>query len=460
MIMNQVKRNPLELKGIVLKSSLVLINLFFVISCKAINDSTRLIRFENTWSSPYRVSTTYCHQLVNDKGQYLYILNKTAWAYFVCEHPEKVIENTIKHGANVIRVCLEGTPYLKELGYDLWPWQGTRKHPDFNNFNSVYWDEVEKRIRLAGEKGIGIDLVLYFSLEPGVEEVAAHKKYWDMILNRLSKYSNILAWEIMNEEISNETFQDSVGAYFKANDPFKHPIISSDGTTEDALWPHKNWMDMAIVHTCTGNQEKYDLEYWYLNIARNTRQYGKPAFNNESGREIRHKNDDPVHRRKQAWLFSNSGCFWTWHSWDGCEGINDTSYFASGWEYLQPMKTFYESNAFWILEQNNTVCTIRDTSLIFTTLSSPKRKLSVTYCCTRKTSQKVPKSKAHIRIKDGIYQISFIKPSDLQLIGEMEFKSDGLRNLYEIELPGFQDDLLIQIKEKSSQDKTLIDGTL
>lgn len=75
---------------------------------------------------------------------------------------------------------------------------------------------------------------------------------------------------------------------------------------------------------------KYDLKCWYLNIAKNIRQYEKPAFNNESGREIRHKNDDPIHRREQAWLFSNSGCFWTWHSWDGCEGINDTTYFASG----------------------------------------------------------------------------------------------------------------------------------
>jgi len=458
--MNQLKKISFEMKGVLLRSCFVLIILFAVITCKSINDSSALIRFENTWSSPYWVSTKYCHQLANDNGQYLYVLNKTAWAYFACDYPEKVIENTIKHGANVIRVCLEGTPYMEKLGYDLWPWQGSRKTPDFNNFNAAYWDEVEKRIRLAGEKGIGIDLVLYFSLLPGVEDVAAHKKYWNMILNRLSKYSNILTWEIMNEEISNEAFQDSAGAYLKANDPFKHLVISSDGTTEDALWPHKNWMDMAIVHTCTGNQEKYDLEDWYLSIAKNTRQYGKPAFNNESGREIRHKNDDPVHRRKQAWLFSNSGCFWTWHSWDGCEGINDTSYFAAGWEYLQPMKAYNESIAFWTLEQNNTVCTIRDTNLVFTTLSSPGREMSVTYCCTRKTSQYMPKSKALVRIKDGIYQISFIRPSDLKLIGKIEFKSDGLHKELEISLPGFQDDLLIQIKEKSANNKTLIDGTL
>jgi hypothetical protein len=430
-------------------------------SCQSGNTNVaQLIRFDNVWSSPCRISAKYCHQLVNENGQYLYILNKTAWAYFVCEYPEQVIENVKKHGANVIRVCLEGTPYDEELGYDLWPWQGTRENPDYDNFNVAYWDEVEKRISLAGDNGIGIDLVLYFDLKPSIADVTVQRKYWDMIIKRLSIFSNILAWEIMNEEISNEAFQDSAAMYFKAKDPFKHLIISSDGTDDDALWPHKNWMDMAIVHTCTGNQEKYDLEQWYLSVAKNTRQYGKPAFNNESGREVRHKNDDPVHRRKQAWLFSNSGCFWTWHSWDGCEGINDTNYFASGWEYLKPMRTYNESITFWKLEQNNTVCTTRDKDLVFATMSSSDRELSVMYCCTRKTSQIVQRSKAYVRIDDGIYLVSFINPPDTELISTMELKSDGPGNEYEILLPDFQDDLLVEIKAKMKKNKTLIDGTL
>jgi hypothetical protein len=371
-----------------------------------------------------------------------------------------VIKNAKKHGANVIRVCLEGVPYDKVLGYDLWPWRGTRSNPDYTGFNESYWDEVERRITLAGENGIGIDLVLYRDLVPSVDEFPAQKAYLDMVINRLSKYSNILAWEIMNEEISNEAFQDSVGMYLKNKDPFKHLVISSDGTTEDALWPHKTWMDMAIVHTCTGNQEEYDLEHWYLNIARNTRQYGKPAFNNESGREIRHKNDDPIHRRKQAWLFSNSGCFWTWHSWDGCEGINDTTHFTSGWEFVKPMKTYNESIAFWKLEQNNTVCTMRNKDLVFATMSSPDRDISIMYCCSKETLKYFKNTKAYIRIKDGIFQISFINPSNLERIGDIEFKSDGLRNEYEISLPDFRDDLIIEIKEKVAKDKTLIDGTL
>lgn len=418
-----------------------------------------LVTFDNEWSSPYKISNNYCHHLENDSGKYLYILNKTAWAYFVCEFPEKIIENAKKHGANVIRVCLEGTPYYDKLSYDLWPWLGSRKAPDYSDFNLTYWDKVEQRIKLAGDNGIGIDLVLYFDLKPSVHDIEIHKKYWDMILNRLSKYSNILAFEIMNEYSSNEVFQDSAAIYIKQNDQFKHLVFSSDGTTEDALWPEKDWMDMAIVHTCTGNQSIYDLEYWYLSIARNVRQYTKPGFNNESGREIRHKNDDPVHRRKQAWLFSNSGVFWTWHSWDGCEGINDTSYFASGWQYLKPMRDYYKDLPFWRLEPNYTVCTLRDQDLVFATMSTPDKVVSVMYCCTKNTSQIIKNSIAFVRIKDGLYEINYRNPSTLGLIGSTSLNSEGLKNEYEIVLPYFQDDLIIEIQAIENKDRTLIDGT-
>jgi hypothetical protein len=417
------------------------------------------VKFNNQWSSPYKVSGSFCNHLVNADSNYLFVLNKTEWAYFACENPESVLRKVKKHGANVIRVLLEGTPYFSNLGYDLWPWGGTRKEPDFTTFNEKYWVEVERRIKLAGEQGIGIDLVLYFTLRPGVKDVNAQKPFWEQVIKRLSKYSNIFAWEIMNEYIANESFQDSAGSYFKANDPFHHPVCSSDGTTEDALWPEKSWMDLAIVHTCTG-QDGYDLENWYLNVARNTRQHGKPAINNETGREKRHKNDDPVNRRKQAWLFNNSGCFWTWHAWDGCEGINDTTYYFEGWQYLKPMRQFYESIPFWTLQPNYTVCSVREVDLVNTTMSTPDRRISIMYCCTKKTGKKVENLNAFVRIKDGTYNITFLAPSDLKVLGETIFESKGLRGESEILLPSFQDDIIVLIKEKGARQKSLIEGTL
>ena len=442
-----------------MKKILLIYICFATLSCRQSDYiNNELIKFNNIWSSPFHASPRYCNQLVNADGKYLFVLNKTEWAYFACENPEKVIERAKKHGVNVIRVCLEGSPYFETLGYDNWPWRGTRDNPDFNNFNEEYWNEVERRIDLAGQNGIGIDLVLYMRLRPVAEDAPVQRKYWEYAIRRLSRYSNLLTWEIMNEYIANEAFQDSVGNYFKANDPFNHPVCSSDGTTEDALWPEKSWMDLAIVHTCTG-QEGYDLEHWYLNTARNTRQHGKPAINNESGREKRHRNDDPVHRRKQAWLFNNAGCYWTWHSWDGCEGINDTTYYFEGWQYLKPMREYYESVPFWTLQPNYTVCSVRDNDLVFSTMSAPDRKISLMYCCTRKTAELIEDQKAFIRIKNGIYQVRFLNPSDLKVISEMEIESKGLRVEREILMTDFRDDIIVEIREKASKEKTLIERT-
>ena len=82
------------------------------------------------------------------------------------------------------------------------------------------------------------------------------------------------------------------------------------------------------------------------------------------------------------------------------------------------------------------------------------------YCCTRKTGERAENIEAFIRIKDGIYTISFLNPSDLNVLGETVYESKGLRSEGEILLPSFQDDILVQIKEKSLKEKSLIKGTL
>ncbi|HYW96048.1 MAG TPA: DUF4038 domain-containing protein [Bacteroidales bacterium] len=417
------------------------------------------VSFPAPWTSAFHVDPVYKFQFVNAEGTHLFLVNKTAWAYFECEYPGAVLRKARQEGVNVIRVCLEGTPYQDHLHLDMWPWGGTRDNPKWNSFNSGYWDNIEKRIRLAGEYGIGIDLVLYFNLEPGVKDVPDQKPYWDYAIGRLSKYSNLFGWEIMNEESGNEAFQDCAGTYFRKNDPFSHLVFSSDGTTEDALWPRKPWMDVAIVHTCTGNQPQYDLKYWYLDIARNTRQYGKPAFNNESGRERRHKNDDPVFRRKQSWLWTTAGAFWTWHSWEGCEGINDTAYFGPGWQFLKPVSRFYNSLPYWELAPNYTVCVNRGEDLIHSTLSTPDRSFTVMYCCTRETGATVTDQSAVVRIRDGNYSVNFISPVNLEVIDSTMIVSTGLRQTYKLALPGFTDDMLVLITNTVKKKKSIIKGS-
>jgi hypothetical protein len=437
----------------------LLIITFFIFSLSSCRETVRTKSGDSIWSSPYRVDKQYPHHLINNEGRHLFIFNKTAWAYFLCKNPENVLIRAKRDGANVIRVALEGDPYYNVLHMDMWPWGGTREAPQWDKFNTAYWDQVEERVKMALGKGIGINLTLYFTYKPAKEDAPAQILYWKEILRRLAKYPNILCWEIMNEYVKNEDFQDIAGTWFHENDPDQRPVISSAGTTDDAVFPDKPWMDMAVVHTCTGSTPQYDLKWWYQNIAQNTMSYGKPAFNNESGREIRHKNDDGVHRRKQAWLWSSSGAFFTFHTLDGCEAIDSVGYKAPGYEFMKPYSDFFSSIPYHTLYANYTVCTIRNDSLVIAGLASPNRSMSITYVCTRQSGKNVTGEKARIRLPDGLYSIVFIEPATLSVLGGIEYESGGLSETREILLPEFKDDILIKIVLAAQKEKTLIEGT-
>ena len=427
-----------------------------LVSC---NSGGQSVSSGSLWRSPYHVDKHYPYHLVNKEGKHLFIFNKTAWAYFLCNNPEDVLVRAKRDGANVIRVALEGTPYKNVLHLDMWPWGGTREAPQWDKFNDSYWDQVEERVKMALENEIGINLTIYFTFKPSIDDAPKQVAYWKEIIRRLGKYPNILCWEIMNEYVKNEDFQDVAGTWFHENDPDHRPVISSAGTTDDAVFPDKPWMDMAIVHTCTGSIPQYDLEWWYKAIAQNAMSYGKPAFNNETGREIRHKNDDGVHRRKQAWLWSSSGAFFTFHTLDGCEAIDSLGYKAPGYEFMKPYSDFFSSIPYHTLYANYTVCTTHNGQLVSAGLASPSRDFNITYLCTRNTGETLSGEKAWIRLPDGKYFITFIDPATLKEMGKTEYESTGLRENREVVLPDFRDDLLIKIVLTGQKERTLIEGT-
>lgn len=419
------------------------------------------VRFPAPWTSTYRVDPQNQHHLINDDGNHLFIVCRTAWAYFGCEKPAAFLDRTSKLGCNVIRVALEGRPYYNKIGIDLWPWAGSRSSPDYDQFDMRYWDEVERRIRLAGEKGIGIDLVLYFSLKPEVDDVLIQRRYWQHIIDRLSKYSNILCWEIHNEYIGNEVFQDQAGAFFQQSDPFHRPVCTSTGTTDDAIWPEKPWISLAINHSCTGSgaaggmdhSGRHLLDAWYLTVARKTRSHGKPAWCNESGREKRHKNDDGIHRRKQGWLWTTAGCFWTWHSWDGCEGINEAHYAAPGAEYVPMYLRFWSAQEFWRLSPDNTTAVPNGENIIWTALSTKYYRNIILYLCMERSGAQVVTSSIEFRLPAGLYAIQFIQPQDLQMIGKEMIKSDG-SSITTLALPKWTDDLLVIARNQEIKPST------
>ncbi len=409
------------------------------------NADLPLVSFPAPWTSPYRVDPQRPYQLVNGEDQHLFILNKTAWAYFACDDPQGVLDRARSQGVNVLRVALEGVPYWDDLAIDLWPWGGSRQDPDWTTMNEPYWAEVQRRVRLAGDNGIGLDLVLYMELRPELAEVPQHQLYWQETLRRLGCFANVLTWEITNEYTRNETFQDQAGTYLKQHDRWQRPVCSSDGTSDDALWPDKPWMDLAINHTCTSSTKAHDLQDWYLALARNTRGHGKPAFCNESGREVRHGNDDGVHRRKQGWLWCAAGGFWTWHSWDGCEGINDLEYRAPGEQYLRPLADFFRDLPFGDMNPNFTACVATDRGLVQAALSTPDRSHTVAYVCTRASGETISDVNVRISLPAGRYQVHFHRPSDGQRLQSIDHRAGVSGTPREIALPAFEDDLVVTI---------------
>ena len=421
--------------------------------------AAELVRFDPPWNSPYRVDPHRPFQLVNAEGEHLFVLNKTAWAYFGCNDPAGVVDRARSQGVNVLRVALEGTPYWNDLGIDLWPYGGTREQPDWSTINAAYWQRVEERVRLAGERGIGLDVVLNMRLHPDAEAIPQQRLYWTEALRRLGKYANVLTWEIANEYVANEAFQDAAGTFFQQRDPFGRPVCTSDGTTDDAIWPDKSWVGLAINHTCTSSSPRHDLRDWYLALARNTRAHGKPAFCNESGREVRHGNDDGVHRRKQGWLWCSAGGFWTWHSWDGCEGIHDLAYRAPGEEYLKSMADAFRSLPFFEMNPNATACVVDRDSLVQACLSTPDRATVLGYVCTRGSGDEVAGAAVRLRLPDGQYTVQFVRPADGAPLGDRTHTSRGIRATEQLPLPTFTDDLAIVITATRRAARSIIPGT-
>lgn len=420
---------------------------------------TDVVAFRSPWTSHFTVDRRFPHHLVNSEGEYLYILNKTEWHYFTCRSPEHRLRRAWQQGISVIRVGFECNLFWEDLSYDGWPWGGTRVRPDWSSFNEPYLEQVEDRIRMAGEEGIGIDFVIYTSLEPRGDEVARHLPMWERVLSRYARFTNVVLWEIHNEYITNEDFQDAAGTFFAANDPFRRPVATSDGTTDDATWCHKAWVSVAVNHSCTSSTARHPLAAWYRAVAWNTRSHGLPAFCNESGREVRHGNDDPHHRRKQSWIWAAAGCFWTYHSREGCEGIDDLDYRGPGSEYLSPLRDVVATIEFWRLEPCHTLISGVPPGLVVSAAATIARDLSLIYICTEETGRRVDEQNIDLRLPDGTYSARVVTPSSGETGSVERLCSAGLSFPTRLQIPAFTDDIVFVIEVVVTAERTLMEGT-
>ena len=123
------------------------------------------------------------------------------------------------------------------------------------------------------------------------------------------------------------------------------------------------------------------------------------------------------------------------------------------------MTEFFRSLPFWKLEPNHTALTFENRDLVTAVLAEADRGTVVGYVCTSETGKRTTGTTAALRLPNGEYQLSFISPPDLSVIGTRTHKSRGLHDLTSIELPAFTDDLVIKISRIRQDRQSLIPGT-
>jgi hypothetical protein len=145
-------------------------------------------------------------------------------------------------------------------------------------------------------------------------------------------------------------------------------------------------------------------------------------------------------------LWCAAGGFWTWHSWDGCEGINDLAYRAPGEEFLKPLAESFRALPFWQFAPNFTACMTDDKSLVQASLATADRSTVISYICTPETGREVKSSGISLRLPAGRYSLQFIRAADGTILASRSHESSGLGSAAKIAVPDFMDDLAVLLK--------------
>ncbi len=376
-----------------------------------------------------------------------FICSKTAWVIAGVEQDTLTafLDKMLPRQENCIRFGIECDYYSDTTGIDVWPWGGTRDIPDFSTYNVQVWQDIERVVREAGQRDIYSELVLFcrrgYMISP-----AETDQYLEYMIARLAPFTSVILFQTYNENEYDYEFQEDAGNYIQTNDPYGHLVAPSFGTTNDAAWPNKSWVDVAINHSCIGSNTA--LSYYY-GVSQNIRAYGKPAWCDETGREVRHGNDDGVHRRKQYWTWNVGGAYWNYHSYEGCEYIRNIGYNGPGSEYLQYIRPFWESTHWWEMAPNNGLivnnpgsdyawCTASDSEL-------------VVYLANETTGAATPESVIDINLPQGYWNAGFYNPSDGTYNDTFKkYNIEGGQTV-SVPSPGFTDDLVLYLAAVNEQ---------
>ena len=196
-----------------------------------------------------RVSNTYNFKYADGKQYYPFGTTAYAWTHMPNDVQEKTLKTLKNSRFNKLRMCVFPKNYdlvkeepeiypfkIKEIKKDV---KGVEiKVWDFNQFNPVFFQHLEKRIDDLAKLGIEADLILFHPYDKGRWGFDAmpndvNIRYIEYITARLSSFRNVW-WSLANEwdlvKYKTHTDWDLIAQTVVKNDPYRH-LCSIHGAT-------------------------------------------------------------------------------------------------------------------------------------------------------------------------------------------------------------------------------------
>jgi hypothetical protein len=98
------------------------------------------------------------------------------------------------------------------------------------------------------------------------------------------------------------------------------------------------------------------------------------------------------------------------------------------------------------MNPSQTAALVNDAALVQATLATAERDCILVYCCTRETGKAVSGASATLRLADGTYRVTVLKPADGSTLDTHSHVSRGPGQEIRISLPSFTDDLAVRIE--------------
>jgi len=196
-----------------------------------------------------RVSDTYNFKYSDGKRYYPFGTTAYAWIHMPNDVQEKTLSTLKKSGFNKVRMCVFPKNYdLVKEEPELYPFSISEIKKDakgieskvwnYNEFNPVFFQKLEKRIDELDKLGIEADLILFHPYDKGRWGFDAmpndvNIRYIQYVIARLASFRNVW-WSLANEWdlVKQKTHSDwdLFARTVVKNDPYRH-LCSIHGAT-------------------------------------------------------------------------------------------------------------------------------------------------------------------------------------------------------------------------------------